>query len=84
MSTRAEDQADSERTPLLKSNGGPVSSQDGQAAEQDASQSDTPLAEEPSTLKLAIILGSVWIGVFLNALGMLAALSSSERTKLTA
>jgi hypothetical protein len=31
---------------------------------------DTTLfAEEPSTKKLVVILGSVWVGVFLGALG---------------
>jgi hypothetical protein len=32
---------------------------------------DTTLfAEQPSTKKLVVILGSVWVGVFLGALGM--------------
>ena len=32
-------------------------------------QSEASLAEEPGTAKLIIVLGSIWIGVFLAALG---------------
>lgn len=33
------------------------------------SEHDVPLAEEPSTVKLSFIMGSIWVGVFFNALG---------------
>lgn len=29
-----------------------------------------PLADEPSTLRLVLTMGSMWVGVFLAALGM--------------
>lgn len=48
----------SEQTPLLRD------SPDGDANE------NTPLPQEPSTKELIWILGSIWLGVFLAALGM--------------
>jgi hypothetical protein len=48
----------SEQTPLLRD------APDGNANE------DAPLPQEPSTKELIWILGSIWLGVFLAALGM--------------
>ncbi|PWY76948.1 MFS general substrate transporter [Aspergillus heteromorphus CBS 117.55] len=50
----------SERTPLLgdQSQNEPAPSGD----------SDVPLAEEPSSKELILVLGSIWVGVFLAAL----------------
>ncbi len=62
----------SERSPLLGNENGSIN---GQAIdpESHATQSDAVdqviLAEEPSTQKLALTLGAVWIGVFFAALG---------------
>jgi predicted MFS family arabinose efflux permease len=50
-----------EETPLLGDN-----VQD--AARQDAGQEQVVLAEEPSNKRLAVVLGSVWFGVFFGAL----------------
>ncbi|KAJ5173318.1 hypothetical protein N7492_005911 [Penicillium capsulatum] len=50
----------SEETPLLRD--GPAPSTGG--------QSQAPVPEEISTQKLLVILGSIWLGVFLAALGM--------------
>jgi hypothetical protein len=50
----------SEQTPLLRddpANAGPPEGQ-------------KPVAEEPSTQELLVILCSIWLGVFLAALGM--------------
>ena len=33
-------------------------------------ESEVPVAEEPTTKELLLVLGSIWIGVFLAALGM--------------
>lgn len=54
-----------ERTSLLEAPNRPSD----QNVSQDAPSSDAPLAEEKSTLRLLVIMGSVWIGVFFNALG---------------
>lgn len=32
--------------------------------------SEVPLADEPSSKELILVLGSIWVGVFLAALGM--------------
>jgi hypothetical protein len=56
MSDTAREPA-SEQTPLLRD-----------APESNAQ--DTPLSDEPSTKELIWILGSIWLGVFLAALGM--------------
>lgn len=32
-------------------------------------EDDVPLADEPSTKELVLVLGSIWVGVFLAALG---------------
>lgn len=34
------------------------------------SEADVPIAEEPSTAKLVLVLSSIWLGCFLAALGM--------------
>jgi hypothetical protein len=51
-----ERQPASEQTPLLRD-----------ASESNAQ--DTPLSDEPNTKELIWILGSIWLGVFLAALG---------------
>lgn len=71
MSTRADSAANgsepaTERSPLLQ-NG--TNGHAGQA-ESNGADTSTPLAEEPSTTKLLLTLGSCWVGVFLAALGM--------------
>lgn len=52
----------SEQTPLLQDQ-----TQNATATPQ---ESEVPLAEEPTTKELLLVLGSIWIGVFLAALGM--------------
>ena len=59
----------SEQTPLLRD------SPNGDGSE------NTPLPQEPSTKELIWILGSIWLGVFLAALGMHS--NSSRRIKIT-
>lgn len=56
-----------EQTPLLRE-ADPAS---------DPADEQAPLAEEASFNELIVILGSIWLGVFLAALGMLP-LSSIE------
>ena len=61
--------AATERSPLLESVE-PIPVNDGSESQARAVESyDTPLIEEPSTKKLMLILGSIWVGVFLSALG---------------
>lgn len=36
----------------------------------DGGESNVPIAEEPSTKKIILIIGSMWIGSFFAALGM--------------
>jgi hypothetical protein len=47
----------SEQTPLLRD-------------VPESNAQETPLSDEPSTKELIWILGSIWLGVFLAALGM--------------
>lgn len=54
--------AATERSPLLDNGANGNAEQRG---------SDIPLADEPSTAKLVLTLGSCWVGVFLAALGEL-------------
>jgi hypothetical protein len=51
-----------EQTPLLR---------DDPAADQDQQPNDAqvPLRKEATTKELVVILGTIWIGVFLAALG---------------
>lgn len=67
-----------ETSPLLAKNR-PQSNYDDPAVENGESSGpagraedadDPPLAEEPSNRKLALMLGSIYVGVFLAALGM--------------
>jgi hypothetical protein len=51
----------SEETPLLRD---ADPSHEGETTEQE------PVTEERSTKELILILGSIWLGVFLAALGM--------------
>lgn len=48
----------SEQTPLLRDDPASIAAGD-----------QEPVAEEPSTRELIVILGSIWVGVFLAALG---------------
>lgn len=58
-----------EQTPLLgETDPGP----------SDQAEEQAPLAEEASFKELIVILGSIWLGVFLAALGMLHLPSSNE------
>lgn len=59
----------SERSPLLAST--PRDNRSIERTSTEGQQDDTssvPIAEEPSTLRLVFIMGSVWIGVFIGAL----------------
>lgn len=66
-----------EQSPLL-GNGKTQASDDGtieHGAERsdesgDNAETDVPIAEEPSTAKLVLVLSSIWLGCFLAALGM--------------
>ena len=60
-----------EQTPLLREETQQYAPP-GTAATQD---SEIPLAQEPSTKELVLILGSIWVGVFLAALGMITGLN---------
>jgi hypothetical protein len=65
-----------ERTALLQ----PHDDEDLEGRAPNGSQqrdddTDTPIAEEPSTRKLIILMGSIWVGVFCNAIGMCYATS---------
>ena len=65
-------QEPSEQSPLLArkdptpENGNMRPQDEERDAEQ--AQDETPIADEPTTSKLLLIMGSVWFGVFLNAL----------------
>lgn len=59
----AEHTANSERTPLLNPNANNETSRDGTAEDEET----TIIAEEISTTKLSIILGTAYLGVFLGA-----------------
>jgi hypothetical protein len=61
-----------EQQPLLRD-----SSQADNGTIERQSADDDAVEEEPSTLRLILVLGTVWVGVFLAALGM-----SSFRTDL--
>lgn len=64
--------AASERSPLLENgiNGGAVAD-------------SPPLPEEPSTAKLLLILSSIWVGVFLAALGLFSIGDMNAQASLT-
>jgi len=59
--------AATEQTPLLRDNrdGGAAEAQNGGAVASE----ETPVVKEPTTKELVLILGSIWLGVFLAALG---------------
>lgn len=57
----------SERTPLLKANG-PNDTGDAPPAESSQEEETTVIAQEVSPTKLALILGTSWLGVFLGAM----------------
>lgn len=56
-----------EQTSLLDHNNNVRSAA---AAADDGEESGTPPAREHSARELVLILGSIWVGVFLAALGM--------------
>lgn len=64
-----------EHTPLLKDQPsqvahGPIEPAEGTVEDASHGQNGgVPLAEEPSTAKLVVILGSTYFGIFLAALG---------------
>jgi len=61
--------AATERSPLL-TEVEPIPESNGSESQPRAEESyDTPLVEEPSTKRLVLTLGSIWVGVFLSALG---------------
>lgn len=66
-----------EQSPLLSN--GKTQAQDSGTIEHGADRSedgssdgetDVPIAEEPSTAKLVLVLSSIWLGCFLAALGI--------------
>jgi hypothetical protein len=68
-----------ERSPLLHrhSNGEACEEQDTEALEEQARQERreyeagyVPVADEPSTRRLLVTMGSMWLGTFFAALGM--------------
>ena len=68
-----------ERSPLLHrhSNGEACEEQDTEALEEQARQERreyeagyVPVADEPSTRRLLVTMGSLWMGTFFAALGM--------------
>ncbi|KAF2098394.1 putative MFS multidrug transporter [Rhizodiscina lignyota] len=64
----------SEQRPLLGdsreqvTDNGTIERQPADDAEQQDSGDAAPLAEEPDTTKLALIMGSMWLGVIMNAM----------------
>jgi hypothetical protein len=48
----------------------PPAGTDGGGDESSNEANEVPLAEEPSTAKLILVLGSIWLGCFLAALGV--------------
>lgn len=76
-----------ERSPLLRrhSNGQAHEEQDTEALEAQARQERrehdagcVPVADEPSTGKLVLTMGSLWLGTFFAALGMCIQVLSFE------
>lgn len=66
MSIRADQ---TERSPLLPPGSQTADSAVVESQSQVADDAESPIAEEPSSGKLLLILGSIWVGVFLSALG---------------
>ena len=64
----------SEQTPLLGEQ--PVSV-------RPSEESPVPLVKDPTTKELILVLGSIWVGVFLAALGMIFNSVISVRRWLT-
>jgi hypothetical protein len=85
--------APGERTPLLREvepepiDDGAVEQQQERIEGTYEGDDTTLFAEEPSTGKLVVILASVWVGVFLGALGMsphpLSSVCSRDELPLT-
>ena len=64
-----------ERTPLLSNSKQSVGNETPERRvdedeEQDNDENEVPIAEEASIAKLLLVLGSIWIGCFLAALGL--------------
>lgn len=60
-----------ERSPLLGNgrNASTIDANENNTAAADAQEdNDVPIAEEPSTAKLLLVMGSIWVGTFLAAL----------------
>lgn len=70
----------SERTPLLKSHD-QEAAQNGTTADSvsQPEELNDPMPDQMSTARLAVILGSAWFGVFLNAVGELHAHFNVDR-----
>ena len=60
-----------EESPLLGQapTVGEVDDEEDEGEEREEQENDVPLAEEPSTSKLLVVLLAVWIGVFFAAAG---------------
>ena len=61
-----------ERSPLLSKPNGDTNGHVAANSDQDSpslSVDGVVLAEEPSTAKLALTMGTIWVGVFFAALG---------------
>ena len=61
-----------ERSPLLSKPNGDTNGHVAGTSETDGpsgSVDEVVLAEEPSTTKLALTMGTIWVGVFFAALG---------------
>ena len=70
-----EEESSSETSPLLGNSNGKINPNDGPSQEgnigdagESRDENDVPLAEEPSTGKLLLVMGSIWCGSFLAAL----------------
>lgn len=74
-SRRGSQRRPSESTPLLQEiEPEPIEADRGIDQQQDAPEEI--LVDEPSKKKLAAIMASIWLGVFLGALGMLIGLEA--------
>jgi hypothetical protein len=70
-----ESQDPTEESPLLEDSRGSSTEQsnptpDTEAGQPNGDPPDVPIADEPSTARLVVILGSIYVGVFLAALGL--------------
>lgn len=75
MAPPHDEESHTERSPLLgkttsSANGQVISHEQQDNPEPSAQDDEVVLAEEPSTSKLIITMGSIWVSVFFAALGM--------------